>query len=221
MKDENFSKIIRQVRLFYSITALTEPGLFIRVTANDLMTEAGIKSRRTFERDLADLRDSGVVNVVYDRHEKKNGNKIKLYHCEFNESVTGSRRARLIHLNRLCNVLYCLDGTLIDDYYNELDKMNDCLESGEKYTPDEDIFYDIIGEYEKLFPGTSTRTRQRDFHIINCAGKYISSQNDFFKEPDFEIIYNKKLKKYVFLIYQNSGYFDTAGLNPIPFEDNK
>ena len=193
-QDEKLTKIARQVRLYYLFIVLkgSNPS---SCTPMQVMREAGIKSRRTFERDLIDLRDSGVVNAVYDRHKKV----LKFYRCEFDESVTGSRRARLNHLRRLCLLLCHLSPTLPEDYHDEVDKMNDCKETGEEYIPDPYVFHDIVSEYEDLFPDASLRTRQRDFHDLNCVGRYIYlTGND--DDSDFKIIYNKSLKTYVFLV---------------------
>ena len=193
-QNAKLSKIARQVRLYYLFIVLKKSNPK-SCTPKQAMREIGIKCRRTFERDLIDLRDSGVVNAVYDRHKKV----LKFYRCEFDESVTGSRRARLNHLRRLCLLLCHLSPTLPEEYHDEVDKMDDCKETGEKYIPDPDIFHDLISEYEELFPDASLRTRQRDFHDLNCVGRYMYLIG-YADDSDFKIIYNKSLKTYVFLV---------------------
>ena len=168
MKDEKLSKIARQVRLYYLFIVLKDINPK-SCTPRQVMREIGIISRRTFERDLIDLRDSGVVNAIYDRHEKV----LKFYRCEFDESITGSRRARLNHLRRLCLLLCSLSATLPEEYYEELDRMEGYKDTGEEFIPDDDVFHDILSEYKVLFPDASLRTRQRDFHDINCVGRYM------------------------------------------------
>ncbi len=190
MKETDSSKILRQVRLYYAFCTIEEKP----ITPKKAMLEAYIKSHRTFERDLIDLRDAGVVNAVYDRHKKG----LVFYRCEFDESVTGARRSRLKHLNRLCTVMVRLDQFGIEQYI-------DILED-----PDAPFsFPDIIAQYEALFPDASIRTRQRDFQILNCVGKYACLHNEFMEEPDFEIKYDKKYKTYIFFIYQIGYYSGT------------
>ena len=212
-QNAKLSKIARQVRLYYLFIVLKKSNPK-SCTPKQAMREIGIKCRRTFERDLIDLRDSGVVNAVYDRHKKV----LKFYRCEFDESVTGSRRARLNHLRRLCLLLCCLSPTYPEEYHEEIDLMNDCKETGEEYIPDPYVFHDIVSEYEDLFPDASLRTRQRDFHDLNCVGRYMYLTGNA-DDSDFIIIYNRSIKTYVFLVrpYDSNSSID---INPDRLFDN-
>ena len=193
MKETDSSKILRQVRLYYAFCTIKDKP----ITPKKAMLEAYIKSHRTFERDLIDLRDAGVVNAVYDRHKKG----LVFYRCEFDESVTGARRSRLKHLNRLCTVMVGLDQFGMEEYFDISEYPEDYIRNGEPFS-----FPDIIAQYEALFPDASIRTRQRDFQILNRVGKYACLHNEFMEEPDFEIKYDKKYKTYIFFIYQNNSY---------------
>ena len=200
-------KLIRQVKLFYAFMYQT------KMRPKYLMTLADIKCRRTFERDLIDFRDSGLFNAVYNRKSRQ----LKLYHCDFNKSVSGYRRKKLERLYRICTIFNSAITVDAGEYYSELELIKDCKENNEEYIPDYNIDSNICELYEELFPGTSKRTRQRDFRIINCAGKFESSRN--LKRVDFKIIYDRTFKKY--LLLTDLGDLYASDIFEIHFDDKK
>ena len=204
-KDKNkLSKMTRQLKLYY---ILNEYRL---ASPKELMLELGIKNRRMLERDLKDLRASGLMDAQYDR-------KMKIYYIEdasFDETTDGPRRAHLLRLLRL--------GTLIDqlsmtDYFNieyyedalkdyqeikttmkehpatsqeEREDMMEELEDAKERVKDlADSLreFDLVGEYYELFPESNERTRQRDFEEIN-------------RIPGFHLYYDKRLRSHIYYI---------------------
>ncbi len=190
MKNGHYNKTARQIKLYYCFSTNRE------LSARNLMLGTGIKSRRTFERDITDLRDSGLMHAVYDRHSRR----YKISQCEFNEEVTGARKKRLKHLYRLGTLLFGLTIMDIDDYAEELDMLEENAEEDPEHVKG-GILPDIAAEYENLFPGLSKRTQQRDFQILNSAGDNAPLQNEILNPFDFQIIYNKKYKTYVLIGY--------------------
>ena len=66
MKETDSSKILRQVRLYYAFCTIKDKP----ITPKKAMLEAYIKSHRTFERDLIDLRDKIVRITGEERMEE-------------------------------------------------------------------------------------------------------------------------------------------------------
>lgn len=133
---------------------------------------------RLLQRDLADLKDGGLVAVKYSRKGK---GYVKTGIPEFKEDAPPRRKAHLRRLNRL--------GRLMSELVNEdipLCEKKDNQADGcvKEYVTAKDC-------YQKLFPGLSERTRQRDFEMLQTLGHqifYDSSEHCFsYNEDDFRL----------------------------------
>ena len=194
---KKLSKMSRQLQLFNEVHIIVEDQ-DKSISPDGLMNNFGI-SRRMLQRDLKDFRDSGLINLKYD----KVSNRYILSDKTLEPKEIATRRMQ--HLNRLYRIgtlVVTLSKTPSRDleeykdgvrYFNEY--LEDAKENPKKNTP-EDIemmrdfyiprlnFYDLKKEYYNLFPDSNERTRQRDFEEINKAG--------------FEIYYSRKFKAFIF-----------------------
>ena len=191
MSKERSSKMSRQLRLYSYIKSTVYHG------PTELMEHFGI-TRRMLQRDLKDLRDSGLLNVKYQKVPDDNyilANEPPA----FDKTATGRHLQHLIRLNRLATILDNLPQTDIEELeqyerdYEEYIWYRDELsrEKPEEF-PIEDIpdppvlpvFPDIKSIYYELFPNSNERMRQRDFEALCDAG--------------FPIYYSWKYKAFIF-----------------------
>lgn len=192
------SKMSRQLQLFYVLYNIHKDPETI-IGPNDLINSFGI-SLRSLQRDLKDFRDSGLINLKYNKIEDRYvEDKSPVKH----EEIDARRMQHLIRLHRIGTLTVSLSQTLAHDleeykygvkYFNEY--LEDAKENPEENTP-EDIemmrefyipklnFHDLKAEYYALFPDSTERTRQRDFAEMNKAG--------------FEIYYSKEFKSYIYV----------------------
>ncbi|MCR5847619.1 MAG: hypothetical protein K6G75_05820 [Lachnospiraceae bacterium] len=201
MSETRKSKLTRQLMLFEIIRD-------IRIDDELKIYPAALRSilnvsPRTLERDLLDLRYSGLINVKY------NKNRLSYVEVKNNDSYKDLTPRQLQHIRRLYRI-----GTLIeslprtktheiDEYLSDIREFEEYVilskEEPEDYPP-EDIdmmrdFYlhslsnipDLKAIYYSLFPDVTDRTRQRDFEEMRKAG--------------FDIYYHKDLKAYFFEEY--------------------
>lgn len=193
MEEKSRSKMTRQLQLFYIIIHTHYHG------PNDLMQELGV-NRRMLQRDLKDLRDSGLLLLKYDRTDK---NYIDTDKALFDESAKTRRRQHLIRLNRIGTLirelspinreeLYRYECELEDYEYFVQESLDDPVSYPPKDIPDKPIFEfpDLKSEYYALFPSSNERTRQRDFEEMTRAG--------------FPIYYSRRHKAFIF--EENEGY---------------
>ena len=190
---ENMRKIHRQLQLYYHITT-TEYH-----SPKDLMREFGI-GQRMLQRDLEDLRYSGLLYLKYDRkadnYTEADPQKVKKA-VKINER----RRQHLKLLHRLATLMDNLtvtDERRLSDYESLLWEYHYYIELVKEDPvefPPEDIgdppekpeFADIRAEYYELFPDCSERTRARDFATLTEAGftvKYSRRHRAFLVGPD-------------------------------------
>lgn len=128
---------------------------------------------RLLQRDLADLRDAGLVSVKYSRKGK---GYVKTEVPEFKKDATPKRKIYLKKLNRL--------GRLMSELTNEdlpLWQKKDNQEEGNFQE-----FFTAKDSYNEMFPGLSERTRQRDFEILRKLGHQI-----FYDSADHCFSYNE------------------------------
>ncbi len=187
MSDRNNPKMIRQLKLYDYLTSTEIHGL------SDIMSESdiGIGSIRTLQRDLKDLRDSGLINLKYD---KKKDNYVIRKDPVFNESTQGRRRQHLVRLNRIGTLICGLTRTDIAELesYELLCEEYEYVKDHPEEFPEEDFYdddypempvlADLKAEYYELFPGSNERTRQRDFNAIREAGyvlRYIKKYHNY------------------------------------------
>lgn len=116
---------------------------------------------RMLQRDLADLRDGGLVSVKYSR---KGRGYVKTGIPKFNENVPPRRKAHLRRLNRLGRLLSELKNEDIPLWMKKDNQADGCME---QYVTAKDC-------YQELFSGLSERTRQRDFETLRRLGHQIS-----------------------------------------------
>ncbi len=199
------SKMTRQLYLYDSVSAvptMEEIAYGAIVGPDDLMRSFGI-SRRMLQRDLKDLRDSGLINVKY----LKSGDRyIDKGDAKFNDDTNERRRQHLKRLHRLGTLIHSLSMTPvseIDDYESGIREFEEYVELTKEDPvtfPPEDIemmrefyiheppeFYDLKSEYYALFPDSNERTRQRDFKALREAGYliyYSSKYKTFIFEDD-------------------------------------
>jgi predicted DNA-binding transcriptional regulator YafY len=199
MSEKNSDKIIRQLQMYDYITSTKYHG------PTEIMSEFPV-SESTLQRDIKDLRDSGLINLQYDR-EKDNYKEIK--NLGFNENIQGRRRQHLIRLNRIGNLMVSLTQTdlkELESYELLCEEYEYVLEHPEEFPAD--VIYDneypelpaladLKAEYYELFPNSSERTRQRDFNALRDAGyvliyikeyhNYIFTTEDTFNEEAYRI----------------------------------
>ncbi len=201
------SKMTRQLYLYDSVSAvptMEEIAYGAIVGPDDLMRSFGI-SRRMLQRDLKDLRDSGLINV---RYFKAGDRYIDKGDAKFNDDTNERRRQHLKRLHRLGTLIHSLSMTPvseIDDYESGIREFEEYVELTKEDPvtfPPEDIemmrefyiheppeFYDLKSEYYALFPDSNERTRQRDFKALREAGYliyYSSKYKTFIFEDDDE-----------------------------------
>lgn len=174
----SMNKMIRQLNLYLY---LTDQEIEIR-EPKSVMKKFDI-SRRMLQRDLKDLRECGVINVVFNK--KENSYFESEEPAIFIEDTPARRRQHLVRLNRLCTLIDKLPYTDLEEYERYEEKLSDYIyyrdelsvENPKEYPP-EDIgeppvkpsLPDLKSSYYELFPDVNDRTRQRDFNILNEAG---------------------------------------------------
>lgn len=147
MKPKNsivLSKLERQL-LLYDIFYYLE-----NVEQQDITSRLPI-GPRMLQRDLQDLTDAGLINIVYSRKQRayrKNGTPVMAC-CEENR-----RRAHLQRLNRLGLLMHRLENDEVD--VEELFQRENYVSCAE--------------HYRQMFPEISERVRQRDFEILCRIG---------------------------------------------------
>lgn len=186
----------RQLQVYDLVSDIIGGSIY---NADELSKELGI-SIRMLQRDLKDLRDSGLIKLKFDRRENRyvpDGEAI------FDESSTPKRKKHLKKLYRLGILIRCLSKTdvkVLESYEYSLWEYNEYCEEvkddPENNTPEElanmykfyvtekPEFFDLKAEYYELFPDSNERTRQRDFEEMNKAG--------------FTIYYSRKYKTFIF-----------------------
>lgn len=204
---EKENKMPRQLKIYY-ILAFEYNDL---IGPKDLMIKYGI-SRRTLERDLKDLTDSGLLRIEYDSSNSTYIGEYINNPINFPDNSKDSKR-RLSHLVRLKRL-----GTLIkhfqENFESDMNYFYDYEEAIDNYTElkaaynqgdpnvsrtdlkdaKEEVelqlsslmISDLVKEYYLLFPDSNERTRQRDFKELNDAG--------------FCFYHFKKIKGYAFII---------------------
>ena len=186
------NKITRQLYLYRYLSYHEIYG------PEDIMDAFGI-SRRMLQRDLKDFRDSGLMNLKYNKKEDR---YIDKGDAHFNENAAPRRKQQLQRLYRLCTLLSNLSFTYASELqrYEEAvkefeDYLNDIADDPEENTPEniesmrefwvpeEPRRYDLKTEYYALFPNSNERTRQRDFNALACV--------------DFNIYYDRKKHTFI------------------------
>ncbi len=198
-------KITRQLLIFDRIRSVprAEYASFGTIIGpNELMNRFNI-SLRTLQRDLEEFRDSGLLNVIYDKPRDRylKSDKIPV----FDENAGERRKQHLRRLYRLGTLIDCLPSVNLsdlEDYESQVYQYNELAE-WTKEDPDtfppEDLeakydelmankpkFPNLKEEYYLLFPNSNERTRQRDFKALRNAG--------------FDINYNSEYKTVIYLI---------------------
>ena len=192
MEKDRLSKMTRQLKIYYRLTASKIIG------PDDIMREFDI-SRRMLQRDLKDIKDSGLLNVKLDR---ANNNYIKTDDAMFDETAPDRRRSHLLRLYRIGTLIWSFPHisidrlhmyeTLLEEYKEALqDALQDSLNNPKQYPPEElpdkpeyPDLPDLKAGYYEFFPDSNERTRQRDFEELNRAG--------------FKIYYERKYKAFLF-----------------------
>ena len=163
------SKLERQLRLY-------EILLPYAIAEFSAICQVFPYNKRLLQRDLADLKDAGLVAVKYSRKGK---GYVKTGIPGFKEDAPPKRKTYLKKLNRL--------GRLPSELVNEdipLDEKKENQAEGnfQEYFTAKDC-------YNQLFPGLSERTRQRDFQMLRKLGHrifYHSAEHCFsYDEDDF------------------------------------
>lgn len=170
MKEHKLSKIQRQLLLY-------EIFYYCEVTEFDEITSRLPINKRMIQRDIIDLRDAGLADIVYSRQDK---GYIKRDTPEFNESAAGRRRQYLKRLYRLGTLMLELENEDVPHW-----EKDDEDEEGKKYFTAKDSYYE-------LFPDSSERTRQRDFQTLSQIGLRVGYDN---RDQCFEIEYDHWLRE--------------------------
>jgi len=189
-------KMGRQLQIYDLLAGVRNGAIY---SPTEIMAAFGI-SRRMLQRDLKDIRDCGLISVVYDKTEDKYvlGSK----HAT-EEEIPVRRKQHLDRLYRIGTLTQSLSRTSTHDLESyefgikEFEEYLELSKSDPENFPPEDIeimkefyiqqdfeFYDLKAEYYALFPDSNERTRQRDFKEMNRAG--------------FDIYYSRKYKSFIF-----------------------
>ena len=164
------SKTERQL-LLYEIFLHCEVTEFAEITSRLPI------NKRMIQRDIVDLRDAGLVDVVYSKKER---GYIKKDTARFNENVTGKRRQSLKRLYRLGTLMTELENEDVAAWEKEMDR-----EDGE-----EKKYFTAKDSYYELFPDSTERTRQLDFKTLRRIGLKVGYDNwdhCFVKEYDYTL----------------------------------
>ena len=181
------AKMTRQLKLYYYLIHSEYHG------PEDLMTLFDYPNVRMMQRDMKDLRDSGLIaDIRLDRKEKN-----YIVSDEYGEICTNTGKRRLEHLVRLQRL-----GIIItefeptneykllqyeDDIAGYKDDMEIYKDDPEGYIeqwgdkpvkPEPMNFFDVKKAYCQLFPDSSERTKQRDFQELREAGYFIEYRRD-------------------------------------------
>lgn len=164
---DGLPRIERQLRLYECVCRCG-------ITVFGIVCEFFPYNMRLLQRDLADLRDAGLVAVKY---SKKAGGYIKTGVPAFDQKAAPRRRAHLVRLNRL--------GRLMSELENEdvpWEEKKENQENGE-----EQEYFTAKDSYNQLFPGLSERTRQRDFEVLRNIGYWVryNVEEHYFDQGEF------------------------------------
>ena len=183
------TKIFRQIRLYHYLiwheNGFRGPSELKHFLSADI---------RMIQRDLKDIRDAGLLKLKYN---KNTDNYIDDGEAVFTQKAEPRRREHLLRLHRLCTLMIQLEGPdmeEVESYETALYDYENYSENSRKFPeifpmdemgdpPEPPDFPDVKAQYETLFPGHSTRTRQRDFETLSRAG--------------YRITYHPKYKAYL------------------------
>lgn len=141
------------------------------VEIDEIITRLPI-NKRMIQRDIQDLTNAGLISITYSRKEQ---GYIHRGAPKFHEEILGKQREHLKKLYRL--------GTLMKELYNDdpplwEKQMNKEFGEQKEYFTAKDSYYE-------LFPGSSERTRQRDFETLRRIGleiHYDSKEHHFVQD---------------------------------------
>lgn len=202
MAKNGISKITRQLRLYDTVIGVKNGAVY---SPSELMDTFEI-SLRMLQRDLKDLRDSGLINLKYHKASDK---YIIAGSAIFDDTASIRRKQHLMRLYRIGTLIHSLPSIDASDFASfewgvqefseyleetkndpENNSPEDIEGMREFYIPDIE-FYDLKAEYYELFPNSTERTRQRDFEEMCRAG--------------FEIYYSRKYKSFIY-VYPNDSF---------------
>ena len=172
------SKIERQL-LLYEIFLHCEVTEFAEITSRLPI------NKRMIQRDIVDLREAGLMDVVYSKKER---GYVKKDTPRFHEHAAGKRRQSLKRLYRLGTLMTELENEEIADWEKVLE--NEDGEAKEYFTAKD--------SYYELFPESSERTRQRDFKTLRRIGHEVGYDNNdhcFVMEEDYGLREDFDVKK--------------------------
>ena len=192
-------KMSRQLRLYDHLISH-------QIYAQEDLQEVTGSSLRVLQRDLKDLRDCGLCNVKRDRVKSSESYGDYTWRDPAPKKDENHPR-RQQHLNRLYRL-----GTILTEFRNanyeaiceyearmleyrdnleymseEEDPDEEELAWVESLKPDIPVLEDLKARYDKLFPNSNKRTRQRDFAALREAGfslYYDHEYHGFVYEPE-------------------------------------
>lgn len=115
------------------------------------------ESERTFQRDIKDLTDAGLISVFYSKNPYQTGYVSTGEAPYMNEEEKRNRRRHLQRLNRV--------GTLMQKLYDPYEGIADLKEECRK------VKDTVKAQYQALFPDVCERTMRRDFELL-CEVEY-------------------------------------------------
>ena len=195
MAKNGISKITRQLRLYDTVIGVKNGAVY---SPAELMDAFGI-SLRMLQRDLKDLRDSGLINLKYHKASDK---YLIAGSAGFDDTASIRRKQHLMRLYRIGTLIHNLPGIDADEFASfecGIQEFSEYLKEAKNdpennspediewmrkfYIPDIE-FYDLKAAYYELFPDSNERTRQRDFEEMNRAG--------------FHIYYSRKHRSFIY-----------------------
>lgn len=177
MSEEKMPRLERQLRLYEVICKYA-------IAQFSSICEVFPYNMRLLQRDLADLRDAGLVSVKYSRKGK---GYVITGIPELNEKAAPCKKAHLKRLNRLGKLMSGLE--------------NEDIPLWEKKDNEEDgdvrEYFTAKDSYNQMFPGLSERTRQRDFEVLRNIGYqvfYDAADHCFYQDEDCFVLVCKPLQ---------------------------
>lgn len=117
-------------------------------------------SRKTILRDIKDLKNAGLINIRYSSRQKGYVHVDDENVCPFLAPTYGDNKKENMYLDKLIRLATIMMGLRDHIEYPFYDPRAENQETCSSW-------------YKKQFPGTSTRTMQRDFKQLNKIGYYI------------------------------------------------
>ncbi|MCR5738571.1 MAG: HTH domain-containing protein [Lachnospiraceae bacterium] len=208
-------KILRQLNIYYNIMTTKYHG------PSELIRRFGI-SKRTLHRDLDDLRDSGLLNLRYDRKhdnyvpddeapkssteknvKRETCEKQRRNHKNLSKKTVNIRRdqhlKRLYRLGKLIFSLTPTDTDAVSSYYYELDIYHFYFDELMKEDPDSNT---IENAPDRPVPPEIADLKAEYYELFPDSGER-TRQRDFetLTKAGFPIHFDRRIGRYIYELF--------------------